>query len=149
MWQLNLPSYKFTTKIEKDKIYIFDNQRKKYVRLNPEEWVRQNFIKFLIEEKSYHAGLIAIETQIIINGIRKRCDAIVYTQDKKPLIIIEFKSPEVEITQTTFDQVAVYNYKLNVDRFILSNGIQHYYCALDINNKKYQITSNIPDYKDI
>jgi len=149
MWQLNLPAYNFNTKKSGDKILIFDFLRKKYVKLSPEEWVRQNFIRFLIEEKHYPAALIATESQIIMNGMKKRCDAIVYDRVMNPHIILEFKSPTVPITQETFDQVAVYNFKLKVDVFIFSNGLQHFFCKINASGTGYEIETKIPDYKDI
>ncbi|MDD4197875.1 MAG: type I restriction enzyme HsdR N-terminal domain-containing protein [Paludibacter sp.] len=149
MWQLNLPTYKFNTKKSGDKIFIFDSQRKKYVSLTPEEWVRQNFIRFLIDEKNYPAALIATETQILINGMRKRCDAIVFDRQMNPIIIIEFKSPFVPISQETFDQVAVYNFKLDVSVFILSNGYQHFFCRIKPDKTGYEIRQEIPDFKFI
>ena len=146
MWQLNLPSYKFNTKKAGDNLLIFDSLRKKFVKLTPEEWVRQNFIQFLIQEKNFPTALIAIETQILINGMKKRCDAIVYDNYMNPYIIIEFKSPSIPITQEVFDQVAVYNFKLNVDYFILSNGFQHFFCKKNNSIAGYEISNDIPDF---
>src|ERR1035437_5843021 len=123
MLQLNLPQYSFRIKKQNEKLVIFDSQRKRYVSLTPEEWVRQNFIRFMIEEKGYPAAYLAIEKQLNLNGMKKRCDAILYDNEAKPIMIIEFKAPKVPITQATFDQVAVYNAKLKVDLLIISNGI--------------------------
>ncbi len=149
MWQLNLPSYKFNTKKAGDNLLIFDSLRKKFVKLTPEEWVRQNFIQFLIQGKNFPAALIAIETQILINGMKKRCDAIVYNNYMTPYIIIEFKSPSVPITQEVFDQVAVYNFKLNVNYFILSNGYQHFFCKKNCDATGYEIDNDIPNFKSL
>jgi type I site-specific restriction endonuclease len=146
MWQLNLPEYIFRIKKQNDKLLIFDTQRKRYVVLTPEEWVRQNFIKFLIDEKKYPAAFLAIEKQLNYNGMKKRCDAILYNQNAQPILIIEFKAPNVSITQATFDQVAVYNAKLKVDFFIISNGIEHFCCKVDTINAKYDFFSEIPNY---
>ena len=146
MWQLNLPTYKFNIKKTGDKLLILDTQRKRFVTLTPEEWVRQNFIQFLIRDKYYPGALIAIESQLSINGMKKRCDAIIYDRDGKPLIIIEFKSPTIPITQKTFDQAAVYNSKLNVTYFIISNGIEHYFCRIDKQKMSYDFYPNIPDF---
>lgn len=146
MWQLNLPEYKFNIKKEGEKYYIFDTQRKRHVSLTPEEWVRQNFIQFLIQEKKYPSALIAVESQIKINGMKKRCDAIVYDQTMQPFIIIEFKSPAIAITQQTFDQAAVYNSKLKVAYLIISNGLEHYCCLVDSSSMQYQFMEVIPDF---
>ena len=146
MLQLNLPDYNFTIKIVNDKKYIFDVNRKKYISLTPEEWVRQNFIKFLIEEKAYPSSLIAIEKQLIMNGMKKRCDAIVCNYNAVPVMIIEFKAPNIKISQETFDQAAVYNSKLNVGFFMISNGLEHYCCKIDIKNSKYIYLNEIPEF---
>lgn len=149
MWHLNLPAYNFRIKKQNDKHFIFDSQRRKFVSLTPEEWVRQNFIRYLIEEKKFPAAWIAIEKQLIINGMKKRCDAIVYNEFAQPLVIVEFKAPDIAINQTTFDQAAVYNIKLNVNFFIISNGIQHYCCKIDFNEGKYLFFEEIPNFSTI
>lgn len=146
MLQLNLPTYNFRIKKENEKLLIFDSQRKRYVSLTPEEWVRQNFIRFLIEEKGFPAAYLAIEKQLNVNGMKKRCDAILYNKNYYPIMIIELKAPSVQILQSTFDQVAVYNSKLKVDLFMISNGIEHFCCRVDTKNAKYEFFHEIPDY---
>ncbi|MDP4239186.1 MAG: type I restriction enzyme HsdR N-terminal domain-containing protein [Bacteroidota bacterium] len=146
MLQLNLPEYSFRIKKQEDKLLIFDSQRKRYVSLTPEEWVRQHFIRFLIEEKGYPAAYLAIEKQLSMNGMKKRCDAILYNEHALPILIIELKAPNVAITQSTFDQVAVYNAKLKVDYFMISNGIEHYCCKVDSKNSKYEFFTELPEY---
>ena len=149
MLQLNLPEYNFRIKKQDEKLLIFDTQRKRYVSLTPEEWVRQHFIRFLIEEKGYPAAYLAIEKQLSMNGMNKRCDAILYNEHALPVLIIELKAPSVSITQTTFDQVAVYNAKLKVDFFMISNGIEHYCCKVDTNNSRYEFFAELPDYSNL
>ena len=149
MWQLNLPEYKFRIKNQNNKLFIFDQQRKKFVSLTPEEWVRQNFICFLTDEKKYPSSLISVEKQLVINGLKKRCDAVIYNRNAHPLMIIEFKAPNVEIIQKTFDQAAVYNSKLKVGYFIISNGISHYCCQVDFENSKYNFLEKIPDFETL
>lgn len=146
MWQLNLPAYNFRIIKKNEKPFIFDDLRKKFVALTPEEWVRQHFIRFLINVKHYPASLIAIEKQLVINGLKKRCDAVVYSRNAEPLMIIEFKATTVSIAQQTFDQAAVYNSKLKVDYFIISNGLKHYCCRLDKNVLQYNFLDDIPDF---
>ena len=146
MWQLNLPAYNFRIIKKNEKPFIFDDLRKKFVALTPEEWVRQHFIRFLIDVKHYPASLIAIEKQLVINGLKKRCDAVVYSRNAEPLMIIEFKATTVSIAQQTFDQAAVYNSKLKVDYFIISNGLKHYCCRLDKNVLQYNFLDDIPDF---
>ena len=146
MWQLNLPAYNFRIIKKNEKPFIFDDLRKKFVALTPEEWVRQHFIRFLINVKHYPASLIAIEKQLVINGLKKRCDAVVYSRNAEPLMIIEFKATTVSIAQQTFDQAAVYNSKLKVDYFIISNGLKHCCCRLDKNVLQYNFLDDIPDF---
>lgn len=149
MWQLNLPAYNFRIIKKNEKPFIFDDLRKKFVALTPEEWVRQHFIRFLINVKHYPASLIAIEKQLVINGLKKRCDAVVYSRNAEPLMIIEFKAITVSIAQQTFDQAAVYNSKLKVDYFIISNGLKHYCCRLDKNVLQYNFLDDIPDFDSL
>lgn len=144
MLQLNLPQYNFRIKKENEKYFIFDSQRKRFVSLTPEEWVRQHFIRFLIEVKNYPAAYLAVEKQLNLNGMKKRCDAILYNNNALPVMIIEFKAPNVVISQETFDQVAVYNAKLKVDYFIISNGLEHYCCKVNTENSKYEFLPEIP-----
>ncbi|OIP84241.1 MAG: hypothetical protein AUK44_03080 [Porphyromonadaceae bacterium CG2_30_38_12] len=146
MWQLNLPLYDFRIKTQNNKTYIWDSQRKKFVLCTPEEWVRQNFIRYLIEEKKYPAGYIAIEQQLNLNGMNKRCDAVIYNEQAEALVIVELKAPSVKITQQTFDQAAVYNSKLKVSYLIISNGLTHYCCWVDSIHSKYIFHQEIPDY---
>ncbi len=149
MLQLNLPQYSFRIKKQNEKLVIFDSQRKRYVALTPEEWVRQNFIRFLIEEKGYPAAYLAIEKQLNMNGMNKRCDAILYNEHALPFLIIELKAPNVAISQATFDQVAVYNAKLKVDFFIISNGIEHFCCKVNLETARYEFFPEIPDFNQI
>lgn len=149
MLQLNLPEYNFRIKKQDEKLLIFDNQRKRYVSLTPEEWVRQHFIRFIIEEKGYPAASIAVEKQLNINGMKKRCDAILYDSYAKPVLIIEFKAPNVTISQATFDQVAVYNAKLKVEFFIISNGMEHFCCRVNEKTSRYEFFPEIPLYLEI
>ena len=149
MWQLNLPAYNFRIIKKNEKPFIFDDLRKKFVALTPEEWVRQHFIRFLINVKHYPASLIAIEKHLVINGLKKRCDAVVYSRNAEPLMIIEFKATTVSIAQQTFDQAAVYNSKLKVDYFIISNGLKHYCCRLDKNVLQYNFLDDIPDFDSL
>lgn len=146
MQQLNLPFYKFRIKSKENKPFIFDILRKKFVSLTPEEWVRQHFIHFLIEEKNYPVSLIGIEKKLIINGLTKRTDILVFNTEGKPYIIVECKAPSIKITQETFNQIAHYNLKLNATYLIVTNGLQHYYCTMDFVNETYNFMETIPNY---
>ena len=146
MQKLNLPTYNFKLKSNENKTLIFDNLRKKYVVLTPEEWVRQHFVEFLIQEKNYPTSLIAIEKQLVINNRKKRTDILVFNAQGNPHIIVECKAPSIKITQDTFDQIARYNLKLNADYLIVTNGLQHYFCQLDAANESYVFLLDIPPY---
>lgn len=147
MQKLNLPTYSFKLKSNENKTLIFDNLRKKHVVLTPEEWVRQHFVQFLIEEKNYPISLIAIEKQLTINNLKKRTDIVIFSSDGHPNIIVECKAPKIKITQATFDQIARYNLKLNAKYLIVTNGLQHFFCMLDKEKETYIFLQDIPSYK--
>ncbi|CAM1349501.1 type I restriction enzyme HsdR N-terminal domain-containing protein [Tenacibaculum crassostreae] len=146
MQKLNLPSYTFKLKSNENKTLIFDNLRKKYVVLTPEEWVRQHFAQWMIQEKNYPISLIAIEKQLVINNLKKRTDIVVFSSEGHPNIIVECKAPHIKITQDTFDQIARYNLKLNANFLIVTNGLQHFFCKLDKENETYVFLRDIPEY---
>ncbi|CAL2084942.1 type I restriction enzyme HsdR N-terminal domain-containing protein [Tenacibaculum sp. 190524A02b] len=146
MQKLNLPTYDFRLKSNENKTLIFDSLRKKYVVLTPEEWVRQHFVHFLLEEKKYPVSLIAIEKQLIINNLKKRTDIVIFGKDGLPNIIVECKAPHIKITQNTFDQIARYNLKLQANFLVVTNGLQHFYCMLDTKNESYVFLRDIPIY---
>ena len=129
-------------------VTVYDILRKKYVALTPEEYVRQNFIHWLINSYGYPASLMANEVEINLNDTRKRCDTIVYGRELEPLVIVEYKAPDVEITQDTFDQIARYNMKLKAKYLIVSNGVRHYTCVLDYARNTYHFIRVIPSYAD-
>ena len=146
MQKLNLPSYSFKLKSNENKTLIFDNLRKKYVVLTPEEWVRQHFVRFLIDEKKYPVSIIAIEKQLTINTRKKRTDILIFSSDGKPDIIVECKAPNIKITQETFDQIARYNLKLNANYLIVTNGLEHFYCKMDFENETYIFLEDFPSF---
>lgn len=146
MLKLNLPQYNFKIKSSENKTLIFDTLRKKYFILTPEEWVRQHFIRFLIDEKKYPISLIAVEKQLTINNLKKRSDILVFNIDGTPEIIVECKAPQVKITQHAFDQIARYNLKLQANYLIITNGLEHFYCRMDFEKETYIFLPEIPSY---
>ena len=148
MQKLNLPIYSIKLKKEGSKTLIFDPIRKKYIPLTPEEWVRQNFIQFLIEEKNYPASLMAIEMGIDLLNTKKRCDIVLYNTNGLPHMIVECKAPSTKISQDTFDQIARYNMTLKTDLLLVTNGLQHYACMLDHQNRRYHFLKEIPNYSN-
>jgi len=147
MQKLNLPIYSIKLKKEENKTFVFDPIRKKYIVLTPEEWVRQNFIQFLIQEKKYPASLMAVEMEIDLLNTKKRCDIVLYNINGLPHMIVECKAPSIKISQDTFDQIARYNITLKTDLLIVTNGMQHYTCMMDHQNQRYHFLKEIPDYK--
>ncbi|MFW6370387.1 MAG: type I restriction enzyme HsdR N-terminal domain-containing protein [Bacteroidota bacterium] len=144
MHQLNLPDYNFRIQSKGEKKYIFDRIRRRYVLLTPEEWVRQNFMLYLISEKQYPGSLMAVEKQISINGMLFRFDLMVYNRTGLPHLIAEFKAPTVEITQQAFDQVVRYNMAFKVEIVVVSNGMQHFACRIDYPNQTYSFLQEVP-----
>jgi type I site-specific restriction-modification system R (restriction) subunit len=144
--QLNFPHYDFKIrKTEKD-FEIFDDFRKKWVVVTPEEWVRQHVLKWLVEEKKYPSGLLAVEKQININGLSRRFDAVIFDIHAKPMVIIECKAPEVKITEEVFDQIARYNLVVNAEYLLITNGLRHYCCRIDHAQQSYSFLKELPDY---
>lgn len=148
--KLNLPDYSFkirSTSGGKDE--IFDEFRKKYIALTPEEWVRQNFVRFLKEEKRYPSSLIAIEKGIRVNNMQKRFDAVVHNRDGKPIMLIEFKSPDVKIDQKVMEQISRYNLSLNVNYLLISNGLSHYCCYINKETSDIIFLKDIPNFDEL
>ena len=143
MLQLNFPNYTFKIKNIENADYIFDEIRKKYIKLTKEEWVRQNCVNFLVKEKKFPQVLINVEKTLKINNLSKRYDIVVYNSDGSIKLLVECKSPEIKITQKTFDQIAIYNMNLKAELLMLTNGINHYYCKIDYNNQCYKFINDI------
>ena len=125
---------------------IFDIVRKKFVVLNPEEWVRQHVIHWLIHSKNYPAGLISVEKQLTINKLSKRYDLVVYDHWGKISILIECKSYQIPINQEVFDQIARYNLEIKSEFLMLTNGMDHIFCKMDPMEEKYIFLEQIPDF---
>lgn len=149
MLELNLPAFDIKVTEIRGSLSVFDRLRKKYVALTPEEWVRQHFINFLITEKGYPVSLIANEIMVNLNGQKKRCDSVVFDRSGEPIVIVEYKAPDIEINQKVFDQIARYNIVLRVGLLIVSNGINHYCCRIDYDKQEFFYLEDIPEYKDI
>lgn len=146
MKNLNFPSYNFRIKNSENNTYIFDVIRKKFVVLQPEEWVRQNCIQFLINEKNFPVNLINVEKVVKINGLNKRYDIIAYNSDGSIFLIVECKAPKVKISQSAFDQIARYNLTLKASYLMVTNGLNHYFCTIDHNLGIYNFLKELPSY---
>lgn len=147
MTELNFPKFSFRLKNSENKVSIFDPIRKKFVILQPEEWVRQHCIQYLIQYKGVPKSLINIEKELVINDLKKRYDIVVFNPNGSIYLIVECKAPKIKIKQNTFDQIARYNLALNATYLMITNGLNHYYCQMDFNAEKYQFLKDIPDYK--
>nr|WP_315143723.1 type I restriction enzyme HsdR N-terminal domain-containing protein [uncultured Flavobacterium sp.] len=146
MQKLNFQLYNFRFKNSENKVSIFDEIRKKFIILTPEEWVRQHVVQFLLEEKKYPKSLINVEKVLKVNGLRKRYDVVVFNSDGSIFILIECKAPEIKISQATFDQIARYNMTMNSEFLMVTNGLNHYFCQMDFENEKYTFLENLPNY---
>ena len=146
MQRLNLPEYSLKIKNENGKTLVFDVIRKKFVVLTPEEWVRQHFIQFLVQEKNYPPALMAVEKQLTVNSLLRRFDLLVHNRKGEPFLIAEFKAPCVNIAQETFDQAVRYNIALKVRYIVISNGMQHFACEIDYEKNSFTFLKEIPEF---
>lgn len=147
MDKLNLPPYPYKLKEDKGGVKIFDIIRRSFVKLTPEEWVRQHFLNYLIDSKSYPRGLIQIEKEIKIDSLKRRPDLVVCDKSGRAILIAEFKSTKVGIDEDVFFQIALYNKKLHVPYLVLSNGLDHYCARIDHDTGKIFFLDEIPDYR--
>lgn len=146
--KLNFKTYNFNTKSEQGNALIFDIIRKKYVRLTPEEWVRQHFIHFLVEEKKVPKGLISVERALVYNGLKKRFDICVSDNSGKMHLLIECKAPHIALSQQTLMQAGVYQKVLNVKFVCISNGMQHLYISLPSSDEKPLLLQDLPEFPE-
>lgn len=147
MQTLNLPTYPFKIREEGSRRQIFDPFRKKYLVLSPEEWVRQHFLQFLVNERNYPVSLIRIETGLRYNQLLKRADILIHNIQGSPHMMVECKSPTTRITQDAFDQVARYNMTFKVKYLVVTNGMHHFCCEMNYGNQTYQFLKEIPFFE--
>lgn len=147
--KLNFPPFQFDVKRDADQLMILDKVRKKWVVLTPEEWVRQHTIAFLVMERGYPSGLIGVEKIVKINNMNKRFDVVCFNNEAKPVLLVECKAPEVEITQEVLDQALRYNSQLQVNYLLLTNGIRHVIGYIDYENKKLDYLKDIPRFDSL
>ena len=148
MQKLNFPTYSFRFKNSENKVSIFDEIRKKFILLTPEEWVRQHVVQFLLQDKKYPKSYINVEKLIKINDLSKRYDVVVFQPNGEIFLLIECKAPEVAISQQTFDQIARYNLVLKAKYLMVTNGLNHYFCQMDFENEKYVFLKELPEYSN-
>ena len=143
MLKIKYPEQNFKIKEEGNKKLIFDEVRKRWVVLTPEEWVRQNFLQYLIIEKKYPKTLIAVESGIKVNALQKRCDIIIYKNDN-PFIIVECKEVNEALNENVLMQILRYNMQLQVPYLIITNGSYTY--AWKIEHGAAQPISELPEF---
>ncbi len=149
MKELNLPEYSFRITGQGKTRMILDVQRRKFVKLTPEEWVRQNFVQYLIREGGYPPGLIGIEIPLIYNKLKKRVDILVHDRKGQPVMIVECKSYDVPLDDPVFEQIAIYNMRFNVPCLVVTNGLRHYACRLKGEGEKPEYLMAIPLYDEL
>ncbi|HYD91169.1 MAG TPA: type I restriction enzyme HsdR N-terminal domain-containing protein [Flavobacterium sp.] len=146
MQKLNFKDYTFRFKNSENKVAIFDDIRKKFILLTPEEWVRQHVVRYLVEDKKFPRSHVNVEKIIKINGLTKRYDVVVFKPDGSIFLLVECKAPAVQISQQVFDQIARYNMSLNAVHMMVTNGLNHYFCQMDHEQEKYLFLPDLPEY---
>ena len=146
---LNLPPYPFKISQRDDVYFIFDEIRKKHLVLTPEEWVRQHFIRYLINEKAFPSTLLQIEGGLSLNQTKKRSDILVYTNSGEKIMVIECKAPGIRISQAVFDQAARYNSVHQAKWLAVTNGLHHFYAQIDHAASQFIFIEEIPEYNQL
>lgn len=141
------PTFNVRIKHENSKAFIFDEIRKKWILLSPEEWVRQHLLNHLITNKNVPASLISVEKEINLNNTKKRYDIVVYNKTRNPVLLIECKAPDVPITETTLEQTLRYNLILGVNYLLITNGIKEFVIGVEKGNGK--LLKELPDYDQL
>jgi hypothetical protein len=147
MQPLNLPTYSFNIKSLRGRDWIFDVFRQDWFVLTPEEWVRQNFARYLCDGLGYPTGLMLLEQKISCNNLSRRCDIVIYSRLGKPIILVECKAPEIVLSQKVFDQIARYNSALGVSILLVTNGLTHYCIQVDLKLATYSFLKEIPSFR--
>lgn len=148
--QLNLPEYGARVRrLDDGALQIYDDLRRKFVALTPEEWVRQHFVHWLLDVKHYPASLTANEVGLRLNGTLRRCDTVVFGRDGLPAVVVEYKAPEIAITQRVFDQIARYNLVMRAGYLVVSNGLDHYCCRYDHATGRYAFVREVPAWENL
>ena len=143
---LNLPPHPFKISDNNGQLTLFDEIRKKHIIITPEEWVRQHFVQYLINQKKCPKSLIKLEGGVKLNGMPRRTDIVVFNSAGEKILLVECKAPSIEVNQKVFDQVARYNITHRIPLLAVTNGLQHYYCRVDFDNKKYHFLEQLPEY---
>ncbi|MEM1043673.1 MAG: type I restriction enzyme HsdR N-terminal domain-containing protein [Bacteroidota bacterium] len=143
------PTGPFDVRQQGGRRVILDAVRRKYVRLTPEEWVRQHLVRLLTERLGYPAGLLAVEKQIEAAGGPRRADVVAYDRQQRPLLIAECKAPAVKLTQAVFDQVSRYNTVTLAPHLAVTNGREHYCWTVDRAAGTFHFLGTIPPFRTL
>lgn len=144
---LNLPPFEHKILQRDGKATIFDSIRKKYVALTPEEWVRQHFIHYLTDCLQYPKSLVSVENGLKFNHMQRRSDIVVYDRQGLPFMIVECKSYRQRLNPAVFEQVAMYNNTLKAKFLVITNGLQHYCCQINHQQKTYTFQEEMPVFE--
>ncbi len=145
MIKINYPDHTFKIRKEKNIETIFDSFRKQWVVLTPEEWVRQNILQYLTEIKKYPAALIAIEKEIYLGELKKRCDVVVYDRNSLPWMIVECKEMNAPVNSKVLEQILRYHIKLPAKYLVITNGS---YCfGFEKREGQFYEINELPEYK--
>lgn len=149
MQNLHLPSYQFKIKQTARGYEIWDQWRQKYILLTPEEWVRQHFCSYMVEQLGVPASRMALEVRLKLYKLNKRADAILYDNEGAPLVLVECKAYDQKLSQDTFDQAARYNITLKAPILVITNGMEHYACKINFNDKSMEFLKELPPYSEM
>jgi len=147
MHPLNLPSFDHQLKKEDGVFFIFDIIRKKHIVLTPEEWVRQHFVHYLIDELRYPKSLIKVEGGLVVNQLQKRSDVVVFNREGTPWMVIECKAPDQPIKESTLKQASAYNAKLKARYLVVTNGMKHFVFETNWQTSTTASLDSMPEYK--
>ncbi|HAE35601.1 MAG: type I restriction enzyme HsdR N-terminal domain-containing protein [Chitinophagales bacterium] len=142
--QLHFSNYSIRTR-SGEKEEVWDIIRRRWVTLTPEEWVRQHLLHYFVHDLHFPAGRVAVEKQVVVNGLKKRTDILLFDQEARPLLLVECKSPDVPLTDQTFRQAAIYNLEWKVPFMMISNGHSHYCAAIDHEAQSFTMLEGLPE----
>jgi hypothetical protein len=143
---ISFPETELVIDTRGDKEYVLDPVRRSFVRLTPEEWVRQHALRYLIDYFGAPPGLIAVEKAFMFNGMVRRADILVHRSAGDPLLLVECKSPSTVITQSAFDQVSRYNVEIGARYLMVTNGHLHYCFQVDVERRSWSFLRDLPPF---
>lgn len=149
MQKLNLPDCKLVTRESKGQTRVLDIVRQKFIVLTAEELVRQYFLNFMVFHRHFPKGLIKVEQKVVINGMPQRADIVAHSKNGNPLMVVECKAPEVNLTRDTFAQAARYNLKVKAPYLTITNGINHFCCKIDLTKGEFTVLDGFPSFPEI